>query len=327
MGEEVWEHRGITISFPFKPYDSQREYTEKVLDCLIDAHNGLLESPTGTGKTLALLCASVAWQRHIRAKTALGGDPGPGPSGHGGVNQDNRPRVFYSSRTHSQLAQVMAQVKRLDLESSAIVLGSRDQLCVHPKVKEKPTVSEKNKLCNFLVKAKQCEFYNNFNRSDDPTNKMEVQGVQDIEDLVKASTKRRVCPYYRSRELSANAEFVFLPYNYLIDRTIRKSLPVGLGNSLVIMDEAHNVAKVCEESASLSFETQDIALALTEIESVIKLMEDKESSDLDLSQLSQGGTGEELAVEDAYLVKEALLNLEDTISKMLREKVEILSLP
>ena len=43
----------------------------KVLECLNDGKNGLLESPTGTGKTLSLLCSSLAWLEKTRASAQL----------------------------------------------------------------------------------------------------------------------------------------------------------------------------------------------------------------------------------------------------------------
>ena len=42
--------RGVLVDFPFKPYDCQLIYMERVMESLQTRGNALLESPTGTGK-------------------------------------------------------------------------------------------------------------------------------------------------------------------------------------------------------------------------------------------------------------------------------------
>lgn len=56
-----FEVNGYDVAFPYQPYQIQKDYMRKVISCLDNSENGLLESPTGTGKTLSLLCSSLAW--------------------------------------------------------------------------------------------------------------------------------------------------------------------------------------------------------------------------------------------------------------------------
>ncbi|TNJ27880.1 TFIIH basal transcription factor complex helicase subunit [Giardia muris] len=53
---------GLPVPFPFEPYPSQRKYVEAVVMALNQRYCALLESPTGTGKTLSLLLPALTYQ-------------------------------------------------------------------------------------------------------------------------------------------------------------------------------------------------------------------------------------------------------------------------
>lgn len=37
----------IPVDFPFEPYSVQKQYMQKVIECVETRQNGMLESPTG----------------------------------------------------------------------------------------------------------------------------------------------------------------------------------------------------------------------------------------------------------------------------------------
>ena len=100
------------VYFPFTPYQQQVDYMSKVIEACQKSANALLESPTGTGKTLCLLTASLAWLKKIRESNEL--------------DEDEMPRIIYCSRTHSQISQVMNELKHTAYKPKVVLIGSRD---------------------------------------------------------------------------------------------------------------------------------------------------------------------------------------------------------
>uniref|UniRef100_A0A3Q4GJ85 Helicase ATP-binding domain-containing protein n=1 Tax=Neolamprologus brichardi TaxID=32507 RepID=A0A3Q4GJ85_NEOBR len=53
---------GVKIHFPCKAYPSQLAMMNLIVRGLNTGQYCLLESPTGSGKSLALLCSALGWQ-------------------------------------------------------------------------------------------------------------------------------------------------------------------------------------------------------------------------------------------------------------------------
>lgn len=47
--------------FPFPPYNIQKEFMRELYKCIEDGKLGIFESPTGTGKSLSIICGSLKW--------------------------------------------------------------------------------------------------------------------------------------------------------------------------------------------------------------------------------------------------------------------------
>lgn len=323
---------GIPVSFPFEPYDVQIAYMECVIQSLQNNTNAVLESPTGTGKTLCLLCSSLAWllvkkaqlqmnaqvgnfAEHINFSGALRDNLKTGAGS--GKAKDNTgwgmPKIIYSSRTHSQLTQAMKELKRSSYRHvKASILGSRDQMCIHPEVSKETNNVNKVHMCQLKVKTRTCHFYNNVeSKKDDKAIKGDE--ILDIEDLVTVGKKLKCCPYYISKELKQDADIIFMPYNYILDPKSRKANGVDLMNNVIILDEAHNVEKMCEESASLQMRTTDVALCIDEITRVMRTFGETSAEELDMTLETQP---KDFTCDDLCILKEMMLALEKVIDEI-----------
>ncbi|KAK7078302.1 Regulator of telomere elongation helicase 1 [Halocaridina rubra] len=319
---------GVPVRFPFEPYDVQKEYMSKVIECLQKSENGILESPTGTGKTLCLLCASLGWLEikkadfKARVQNVIGEDSSDffsslssqlkSGAGLAWANKQAPPKIIYSSRTHSQLSQAISELRRTTYSHFKVaVLGSRDQMCVHPEVSKETNNYTKVHMCQIRVKAKNCYFSNQVDaKRDEPELR---NNVLDLEDLVKLGKKKTFCPYYMARELKQDADIIFMPYNYLLDPKSRKAHGIELQGNIVIFDEAHNVEKTCEEAASLQIKSSDLALCIDEITQVMKKMQEiSDGGNFAANEPSQG-LPEDFSPDDLYTLKALFLELEKAI--------------
>ncbi|KAM3961847.1 regulator of telomere elongation helicase 1 [Aphomia sociella] len=322
---------GIPVNFPFEPYEVQKAYMERVIESLQNNTNALLESPTGTGKTLSLLCSSLAWLLVKKAQLQMNAQVG-NFSEHScfsgtlkdtlksgaGKSKDNTswgmPKIIYSSRTHSQLTQAMQELKRSSYRHvKAAVLGSRDQMCIHPEVSKETNNTNKVHMCQLKVKSRTCHFYNNVeSKKDDRA--VKGDDILDIEDLVTVGKKLKCCPYYLSKELKQDADIVFMPYNYILDPKSRKANGVELMNNIVILDEAHNVEKMCEESASLQIRTTDVALCIDEITHVMRSFSENSEEQMDVTV--DNSQTKDFTCDDLCVLKEMMLELEKAIDEI-----------
>lgn len=275
-----------------------------------------MESPTGTGKTLCLLSAALAWRQVFAAKAQLNSmiDAGPGYDVYTGsataeraVNHNSTfvqgisqsaqrltgskneegsfgkrsvPLIIYGSRTHSQLSQVIAELRNTVYRPKIAVIGSREQMCINQKVRKGGTSNAcLQAICGQLIKKSGCSYYSKVGEALSALsiqNASNAAKVMDIEDIVKFGEAHQACPYYLSREGFADADVLFMPYNYVVDRKSR-GLAIDLNNAIIIFDEAHNLEGVCGEVCSFDLSTEgDIVPALKEIKTLEGLMEKPE---------------------------------------------------
>ncbi|VDM66194.1 unnamed protein product [Strongylus vulgaris] len=134
-----------------------------------------------------------------------------------------------------------------------------------------------------------------------------------------------ICPYFSStRILTQDADIVFCPFSYIVDPIIRNSSDVHLKNSVVILDEAHNIEDNCREAASFTFfekEVSDSLGSLREKENITMKLLEKCTSAAELMEgmekVSENFSIENYTIDLDRITSLALLM--DDISKWFRD--------
>lgn len=200
---------------------------------------------------------------------------------------DDELKIYFCSRTHSQLSQFVGELQRVRLppglppedgddtkvsslaeEVKQITLGSRRNLCINPKVAKLSSQTAINERCLELQQPStssdhKCPYLPNKDNEDLILDFRDhaLASVRDIEDLANVGKKLGVCPYYASRPAVTPAEMVTLPYPLLLHKTARESLGISVKGHVVIIDEAHNLMDAVEGIYSAQVIDRQLTLA------------------------------------------------------------------
>ena len=335
---------GIPVDFPFEPYPCQLIYMEQVIHSLQSKEHALLESPTGTGKTLCLLCATLAWQEHERQKREASGQVQihTGSSGKWNTKESNKPKpgqdndpdedqnqessttpvLIYASRTHGQLSQVVQELKTTSYAPKIAILASRQYLCLHPDVQKERGAAQVHK-CKFLCSHHKCQYKSGYDAkfgkkkttktTQEPheSSKVRKKGkhpiseVCDIEELVAKLSQVDICPFFTSRDMTLTADLILLPYNYLLDPVYRSSVGLGLERKVLIFDEGHNVESVAGDAMSFELSTTDLAGCIREVNACLESFEEN------YGELAKRLELEKLNLQSLATLKLLFLNIEE----------------
>jgi len=266
---------GVELAFPFWPLPPQLQVAERVVHACTNGGIALLDAPTGTGKSIALLTAAIAWQRKAFQE-------------HGSA-----PQIIYGVRTHAQLAQMVGELKKMPYRPRMAVIGSREQLCINSEVKA--SASRQRVSLNLMCRqaARRATHQGppsargGFGASDgcacEPYAQLGGLGharrvfegcaapgkLWDVEDLVQVSASSGSlggCPYYTSHVLAGSADVVICPHNYILDPAVSQCKSHhrehwSLKDRIVIIDEAHNLEQGCRDAGSVEASLSELRQA------------------------------------------------------------------
>lgn len=212
---------------------------------LMTGGSAIIESGTGSGKTVCALAGALEYCI------------------------PNEKKIIYITRTNSQAKQVMLELRAIRklVQVSGIALHGRRHACLLARYGGASEADAAN-LAKFCEQRKArtlkgqrngCTYYANFIACDgDLFADFSQRALPTAEEFVAFCEERGACPYEAMKDLTAQANVVVAPYPYLISPRIRdhfyQSLALDPKQSVVIVDEAHNLVDFAREAESFEID-------------------------------------------------------------------------
>ncbi|CAL2035080.1 unnamed protein product [Caenorhabditis brenneri] len=258
---------GLKVLFPYDfVYPEQVLYMKEVKKALDANGHGLLEMPSGTGKTVSLLSLVLAYMISY---------------------PDRLDKLVYCSRTIPEIEKCVEEMRVLydyweketgmPVAKITVAMSARKNLCINEKVAAlrfgNTVDSACQKLTSSSVRAKKqedpsiegCDFFENFEANGFPMQ----NGVWNLENLRTLGREKKICPYFTARNAINRAHIVVYSYHYILDPKIAELVSKDFSRkSVVVFDEAHNIDNVCIESMSVAISQKNADRALQELQNL-----------------------------------------------------------
>lgn len=249
----------ITVYFPYDHiYPEQHSYMVELKRALDAKGHCLLEMPTGTGKTIALLSLITSYA----------------------LSKPSNPiKLIYCTRTVHEMEKTLAELKVLhdyqvrhlgpSARLLAVGLSSRKNLCINSAVVSAENRDSVDAGCRKLTASwvralaienpniPTCSFFENYEKSGSEA--ILPPGVYTMQDLRAFGKQKGWCPYFLARHMVQFANVVVYSYQYLLDPKVAGIISKEMQReSVVVFDEAHNIDNVCIEALSVSVRRQTL---------------------------------------------------------------------
>ncbi len=213
--------------FPFKRYRAgQEKMIQKVASALEDREDILIQAPTGTGKTMAVMLPAI--KKMVKDKDL---------------------RVFYlTARTTGRKAaeKCLDILRGNGLSIKHISLTAKDKICFNP-----------DKACNGAECSYAKGFYYRINEAVRDAFQRDRFSMDAIQEYAE---KHRLCPFEFSLELALWVDVIICDYNYVFDPRVylRRFFDMYEGRNMLLVDEAHNLVDRSREMFSASLQKSTV---------------------------------------------------------------------
>ncbi|MDY0223875.1 MAG: DEAD/DEAH box helicase family protein, partial [Candidatus Methanomethylophilaceae archaeon] len=229
---------------PYMPYEfreGQLEIINDIRAALDQKRHIVMESGTGTGKTIVSLAAGLEHAKKTGKK------------------------IIYLTRTISQSDQVMKELKAISniKQVSGITITGRNKSCplfnnneeydhVLPNVLS--MLCDDKKVKSLRNSSGGCRYFDKTKGAIDQIEDYCRKSFPKSEELDKYCEDLGACPYEAKKILMKNFDVIVAPYIHILSEDIRTNFLTNLGGEdvpiLLIVDEAHNLIDAAREQES-----------------------------------------------------------------------------